>query len=637
MSTQEKHEFQAEVNQLLKIVINSLYSHKEIFLRELVSNASDALDKMRFEAITRPELMADGVPLEIRIIPDAEAGTLTISDTGIGMTHDELVKNLGTIAHSGSRAFLEKLQQQQQPNSDINLIGQFGVGFYSSYLVANKVEVISKAAGESEAFCWTSDAKESFTVEPAERETRGTSIVLHLQDDQKNYLQEWEIRDLVSRYSDYVSHPIQLQVKRKEGEGEEAEKQEVIKFETVNQGKALWQRNPSEITKEQYDEFYKHITHDYEPPLAHTHFKIEGTQLFSGLIYFPKRPPFDLYQDKKRGVRLYVKRVFIMEDCEELLPSWLRFARGIVDSDDLPLNVSREILQDSSLIRVIRKQVTKRSLDRLVELSKDSPEDFIKFWDTFGPVLKEAIAVDGEQRDRVVEIARFRTTHADGWTTIPAYIERMPADQPAVYYMIGDSPETVAQSPYLEKLRQKGYEVLLMTDPVDEWAMDSMRKYKEKDLISAMQADLKFDDQDESKKQEQSEAFQPLCSAMKAVLESQIREVRVSDRLTDSPCVLVVPEGGLHASMERMLRAAGRDLPPVKRILEINPGHPVIEMMQSQAGEMAEDQRLQSWVQTLYDQAVLMEGGRVDDPNAFAKRINTLLQDVAKFHMQNKG
>lgn len=612
----ETHKFQAEVSELLKLVINSLYSHKEIFLRELISNASDAIDRLRFRAISEPELLSDGAPLEIRLLTDAEAGTLTIEDTGVGMTHDELVENLGTIAHSGSRAFIEKLQGGDKPS----LIGQFGVGFYSAYLVADRVTVTSRAAGASEAFTWSSDARDSFSVEPAERAGRGTTIVLHLKEDQKQFLEEWELRDLVRRYSDYVSHPIKLQ----HGEGDKKGE-----FEVVNKASALWQRRPADVTQEQYDDFYRHLTHDFEAPLAQTHFRVEGNLQFSGILFFPKKAPNDLFQAQgKRGVHLFVKRVFIMEDCDEVLPPWLRFVRGVVDSDDLPLNVSRELLQDSAVVRTIRKQVIKRALDRLEEMATSEADSYATFWKEFGPVLKEGIATDHEYQERLANLARFASTHGDALTSLADYVSRMPEGQADIYFAIGESPAAVAQSPYLEALRQHNYEVLLLSDPVDEWTVDALREYQGKKLVSAMRADLKLADKTEEQKKTAEEAG-PLLDRIKSVLTGKVIDVRPSDRLTDSPAVLVVPPGAHHAPMEQMLRAAGRTGVVARRILEINPGHPLIRSLQALHERDASSTQVQEWVETLYDQAVLMEGGRLEDPNRFARRLTALLQHAA--------
>jgi molecular chaperone HtpG len=623
MSTEtQTHKFQAEVSELLKLVINSLYSHKEIFLRELVSNASDAIDRLRFRAISEPELIADGSSFEIRLLADPEAGTLTIEDNGAGMTREELIENLGTIARSGSRAFLEQLQAAER--KDLNVIGQFGVGFYSAYLVADRVEVTSRAAGQAQAYRWSSDARDSFTVAPAERAERGTSVTLFLKDDQKHFLDDYEIRDLVRRYSDYVSHPIKL---RASGEEDEAKKGQ---FEVINKASALWQRSPSEVTREQYEEFYRHLTHDPEAPLAYSHFRIEGSLLFAGILFVPKKAPFDLFNGQgKRGIRLFVKRVFIMEDCEDVLPAWLRFVRGVIDSDDLPLNVSRELLQDSVVIRTIRKQVVKRTLDRLDEVAQGEPEAYKAFWSEFGVVLKEGLAVDAEYRDRVAELCRFTTTHESGQTSLADYVSRMPEGQTAIYYAIGDSPAAVAGSPHLEGLRKRGYEILLLSDPVDEWAIEALARYKEKPLTSAMRADLKIDDDKKEETEQAKGVVAPLVDRMKAFLKGKVVDVRASDRLTDSPVCLVIPAGSHHAPMEQMLRAAGRDVGPSRRILEVNPSHPLVKSLQALNEREPGSERLGEYVETLYDQAVLMEGGRLDDPNRFARRLTSLLQEAS--------
>jgi molecular chaperone HtpG len=616
----ETHRFQAEVSQVLNLVIHSLYTHKEVFLRELISNASDALDKLRFRALTEPDLLRDEPTLEIRVIPDQATGTLTVEDTGVGMTHDELVRNLGTIAHSGTRALLEQLQKQG--TKDLQLIGQFGVGFYSAYLVADRVEVTSRAAGESAAWTWRSDAHDTFTVEPASRSTRGTSVVLHLKEEHREFLQPYRLRELIARYSDYVGHPIKLRT-RSEGAGT---------FETVNRASALWQRPRSEVTREQYEEFYKHLTHADEPPLAYTHFKVEGTQEFAGLLFVPRSRPFDLDLPRgRRGVRLYVKRVLIMEDCEQLLPQWLRFVRGVVDSDDLPLNVSRETLQDSAVVRAIRKQLTKRTLDLLDEVARDRAEDYATFWRAFGAVLKEGLTVDWEYKDRLAELVRYESSRDGGLVSLAEYVSRMPEGQEAIYYVLGESARAVASSPHLEALRARGYEVLYMTDPVDEWAVQGLGEYKGKKLVSAMQADLKLGASAEEQQAREARAGQlgPLLEKVRAVLGERVREVRLSERLTDSPCCLALPQGAHHAYVERLLREHGREVSHTKRVFEINPSHPLIEHLRALHARDPESPRLADWIELLYDQALLTEGSRLEDPNAFARRMTTLLTETA--------
>jgi len=635
----ENHKFQAEVNQLLKLVINSLYSHKEIFLRELISNASDALDKLRFRAITDPDLLSDEPALEIRVSPDRTGNTITIVDTGVGMTHDELVQDLGTIAHSGSRAFVEQLAERAE--KEVNLIGQFGVGFYSAYLVADRVEVISRAAGSDAAYRWSSEAKDSFTIEPVEHAARGTSVILHLKDDQKELLDEWKLRELITRYSDYVNHPIKLRTTRpttpsSDSASEGSAASEVDKtssetsFVTVNRAAALWQRPKSEITEEQYTEFYRHLTHEGNA-LARTHFRVEGSKEFVGLLFIPAQPPYDLNSSVRRGLRLFVKRVFIMDNCEELLPQWLRFVRGIIDSDDLPLNVSRELLQDSAVVRAIRKQVVKRTLDLLDELAKDRPEDYQKFWASFGTVLKEGLSIEYEYRDRLSELVRYESSSETGLTSLPEYVKRMGDSQSAIYYIVGESLKAIVASPHLETLRNRGYEVLFMTDPVDEWATDALREYGGKPLVSAMRADLKLNETDEQKKdkEQRSTTVKPLTDRMHTILKEKVREVRTSDRLTDSPCCLVVPEGATSAYLERLLHEHGKSVPSAKRILEINPGHPLIGNLLRLVGQPSEEARVTEWVEMLYDQALLTEGSRIADPNLFAGRLTALLEQAS--------
>jgi molecular chaperone HtpG len=646
----EQHRFQAEVSQVLHLVIHSLYSHKEIFLRELISNASDALDRLRFRSITEPGLLSDGEPLEIRIHPDRERGTLTLEDTGVGMTKDELVKDLGTVARSGSKAFLEALQKGGQ--KDLSLIGQFGVGFYSAYLVADKVEVVSRAAGKSEAWRWTSDATESFTVEPAERSERGTTIVLHLKKDQLEFVETWRLKSLITRYSDYVSHPIKLAVEKTEGEGKDVKKTTVL--EQVNRGNALWQRPKSEITSEQYDELYQHLTHDTEPPLARTHFKVEGTQEFAALLFVPKHPPFELrVSHKARGIQLFVKRVLIMEECEDLLPEWLRFVRGVVDSDDLPLNVSREILQDSQAARTIKKQLVKATLDMLDALAAKKPDekeaeatvpegevtprppsegDYAVFWESFGVMIKEGLAVDYEHKERLAKLARWESSKGAGLTSLADYVIRMPLRQEAIYYVLGESKAAVESSPHLEELKKRGYEVLYMTDPVDEWAAEAIGEYEGKKVVSAMRADLKFEDTPEKKKEKEESTTQlrPLLDKMKSVLGDAVVDVRVSDRLTESPSCLVLAGDGPHAFVDRLLRERGKNVPHAKRALEINPSHPVILALRALAEKQPDAERLKDWIEVLYDQALLTEGSALVDPNRFARRVTALMTEAAK-------
>ena len=627
----ETHSFQAEVNEVLSIVVNSLYSHKEVFLRELISNASDALDHLSFKALTDHTLRAGDEALQIDLIPDKKAGTLTIRDNGIGMTHDELVQNLGTIARSGSKKLMQSLQHEQK--KDLSLIGQFGVGFYSAYLVADRVTVRSRAAGAAEAWEWQSDAKGSFTVEPCTKDGRGTDIVLHLKEDESDFLNEWTLRSLVRKYSDYVRHPIRLYVDR------EAEKKE-SRYETVNSARALWTRPKSEVTAEQYAEFYKHLGHDWEEPLAWTHFKVEGTQEFTGLLFVPRHPPFDQNDRKARGVKLFVKRVFIMDECEALLPEWLRFVHGVVDSEDLPLNVSREILQQDRTTRLIKKQLTKHVLTLLEDLAqegetthkdaegKETKEDrYLVFWGAFGRVLKEGIHLDPDHRDQLAKLLRYATTAQDGLTSLDQYVARMQADQPGIYFVTAENLAAARQSPHLEALRQRGYEVLLMTDPIDEWLVQDLREFGGKKVLPAAKGelDLPGDAAKKEERKQKSGTFKALLDKLEDVLGEKIKEVRLTDRLTDSPACLVSDEHGLSPHMERILRQHGQEVPAQKRTLELNPEHPVVQKLQAMP---ADDPRLAPWSELLYDQALIAEGGVPQDPARFARALTQLLQQA---------
>jgi molecular chaperone HtpG len=610
------HVFQAQVSEVLSLVINSLYSHPEVFLRELLSNASDALDKERFLAITSPR--GDGEALRIRLIPDADGHTLTIEDNGIGMNEAEMVKNLGTIAHSGSKEFLAQLKEKK----DVNLIGQFGVGFYSGYLVADRIEVVSRKRGEAQAYRWLSDGKSGFRTEPAERTDFGTSIVLHLKEDQREFETPYRLRELVTRYSDYVAYPIEL-AETKDGS---------ISFTRVNQASALWQRKPADITDEQYDEFYKHLAHDFEGAITRRHFHVEGTHEFTGLLFVPRRPPFDLFSPEERhGVRLHVKRVFIMDDCKELLPRWLRFVRGVVDSEDLPLNVSREILQDSKLVRVIRKQVIKQVFDALDELAEKRAEDYAAFWKTFGAVLKEGAHFDPEYKERFQKLFRYESSKAEGITSLAEYVSRMPEGQKEIYYVLAPSRKTAESSPHLESLRAKGYEILYMTDTVDEWAVRALVDFDGKTLRSAMDDKLELGDNAEKRAETEKASADPAISGllthMRTLLSERVKEVRLSERLTDSPSCLVVPDGGLDPYIERILRMQqGDDAPAQKRILELNAQHPLVRMLADRHAALADSVDVKESVELLYDQALLSEGSPIDDPAQLARRLTRLMQ-----------
>lgn len=624
MSEAQTHSFQAEVGAVLRLVVNSLYSHKEVFIRELVSNASDALDRLRFESITNSDLVSEGEQFRILLSVDPEARTLTIDDNGIGMSAEELTSNLGTIARSGTREFLKRLEQAREAqSSSIQLIGQFGVGFYSAYLVADRVEVVSRKAGTTEAYRWSSDGKDGFVVEPAERADHGTTLILHLKEDQSEFLQEYRLRSLIERYSDYINHPIEFL--KKDPKADEQ------KTERLNRANALWQRNPKEVTAEQYEEFYKHLTHDWEPPVAHRHFQVEGTQMFTGLLFLPKHPPFDLFDpSSKHGVRLHVQRVLIMENSEELLPKWLRFLRGVVDSEDLPLNVSREMLQDSRAVRTIKKQIVNHALSMLEELERDKPTEYDAFWESFGAVLKEGLHFDPEDKDRIAKLLRFASSTESGNVSLSSYVARMKAEQPAIYYAIGPSLSVLAASPHLESLRAKGYEVLLLTDPVDPFVMSNLPEFDGKPVKDAMAAGLDLSDKKDEKADSKEDDKEPLFDKMKEILGERVKEVRISKRLADSPVCLVSPEGALSPHIERMLRARQMDMPETKRVLEVNRDHAVIIGLRKLFLIEPNSTKLGEWVELLYDQALIAEGSPPADPGQFAKRMARLLSDAAE-------
>ncbi len=630
MSDTQVHRFQAEVTQVLSLVINSLYSNQEIFLRELVSNASDALDRVRFRGLQEPELLDEGETLRVRIRPDRAAKTLTIEDNGDGMTAADLERNLGTVAWSGTRDFVEKLKAAQSAKDQgLQLIGQFGVGFYSSYLVADRVEVVSRAADSSEAFRWNSDGRESFTIEPAQREERGTSIVLHLKDDCLDLIEPLRLRSLIERYSDYIEYPIELFVS-KEGDAEG-------EYEAVNRASAVWQRKPAEVTQEQYDEFYRHLAHDWEKPLAQRHFHIEGTQMFKGLLFVPRRPRWNLFEaNAKHGVRLHVQRVFVMDEAEELVPRWLRFLVGVIDSEDLPLNVSRELLQDSKAVRVIRQQVISQTVDLLTDLAKEKDSDYKEFWSNFGAVFKESLHFDPDQKGRVVDLFRFASTADDEVTSLAAYVERMREGQPAIYYATGTDGAALRRSPHLEALRKRGYEVLLLTDAVDPFIVERIGEYSGRSLVSATDEKLELppeETQDGEPPRDSTastpEEAKPLLERAGEVLKDQVGEVRVSSRLTDSPACLVVPEGGLAPHLERMLRATQNVQGPLtKRILEVNLDHPLVAGLQRVHARDGATEQVEQWIRLLYDQALLAEGSPVEDPSRLAKQLGELLSAV---------
>ncbi|GAB4150624.1 MAG: molecular chaperone HtpG [Planctomycetota bacterium] len=625
----EKHGFQAEVNEVLGIVVHSLYSHREVFLRELISNASDAIDQLHLLSLTDQDLLGEDREMRVELIADKDAKTLTIRDNGAGMSKEELISNLGTIARSGTKKLLQSLSDEQK--KDVSLIGQFGVGFYSAFLVADRVEVTSRKAGSEEAWTWESEARGDFTVRPAQRGGRGTDIVLHLKEDAHEFLDDWSIRSIVRKYSDYVRWPIRLLVRKKDGEQTKEE------WDTLNAARAIWARPKADVTDEQYVEFYKHLSHDWTEPLAWTHFKVEGTHELTGLLFVPSRAPLDLLDRKKGGVRLFVKRVFIMDDAQEILPEWLRFVRGVVDSEDLPLNVSREILQKDAVTRFIRKQVIGKTLSLLEELAaegeteiekdgkKEKRNRYLAFWSEFGRVLKEGVYHDFESRGRLARLLRFESSRGEGLVGLSDYVARMPESQKEIYYLSADSLGTAKASPHIEALARQGREVLFLIDPIDEWVMGALGEFEGKPLASVARGDLDLPD-DEQRKKEKDEArkeLAPLLSRMGAILESRITEVRVTDRLTDSPACLVADEGGISLQQERILREAGHKLPEQKRILELNPKHPLVAKLRALAD--SDEARFREWTELLHDQALLAEGVLPPDPGAFARKIAELM------------
>lgn len=634
-STPEVLPFQAEVAQVLRLVVHSLYSQREVFLRELVSNASDALDKLRFCAITDPTLLAGDDRLGIRIHADESAKTLTISDTGIGMSRDELVKNLGTVAHSGSKALLEELTKRGEGSAP-SLIGQFGVGFYSAFLVSTSVAVTSRAAGATEAWTWTSDGQSSFTIEPAEHAERGTTIVLHLSEAGAEFLAPWRVREVVRRSSNYIGYPIELEVEKRATEGGPLEKV----WERINEAKALWQRPKATISNEEYEAFFHEVGGGNGKPLAWSHFKVEGTTEFAGLLYLPSERPYDFsFDGKQRGLKLFVKRVLIFDDCAELGAPWARFVRGVLDSDDLPLNVSRELLQDSSVARTIKKQVTKKILDLLEESATAKPREYEVFFQAFGGFLKEGAANDFDHRERLAKLLRYRSTFtaegtesASPWVSLPEYVSRMRDGQSAIFYLVGDKASAVASSPHLEGLKKRGFEVLLLTEPVDGFVFEGLRTFDGKELVSALHADLDLEaTEDEQKAYDEAEAsVKPLLDRATEILGGKVESVTASQRLTDSPACLVLGEGGLPAHLERMLREAGQPVPPQTRILEVNPSHPLVKAIQALDAKEPGSERVREFIEVLFDQAALQQGATLDDPNRFARRVTDLLTKAAE-------
>lgn len=621
--------FQAEVSQLMHLVTHSLYSNREIFLRELISNASDALDKLRFLAVSEPSYLENDTELAIHIELDKEAKTLTLRDNGIGMDREEIIAHLGTIAKSGTKEFLKALSAQQSKESE--LIGQFGVGFYSSFIVADKVTVRSRKAGldADQGVEWQSTGENDFSVERISKNSRGTEVILHLKEDATEFLDSWRIKNLVHKYSDHISFPIFMKkdVIETSEEDKKADITDVEEFETVNRAQALWTLPKSQITDKEYQEFYKHISHDFSDPLAWAHNKVEGKLEYTSLLYIPKNAPFNLYErEASKGLKLYVKRVFIMDDAEQLLPMYLRFVKGVIDSHDLPLNVSRELLQNNEVIESLRSATAKRVLDLLEKMSKEESEKYAEFWKTFGAVLKEGVAEDFANKDKIAGLLRFETTQSDGKADVSLadYIARMKDKQDKIYYVTADSAAAARHSPQLEIFRQKNIEVLLLSDRVDEWLVVHLPEFEGKPLQSIAKGMLDLDtfaNEEEKKAHEQVAAeLKPLAEAVKAALGDAVKEVRISHRLTDSPACVVADENDLGGHVQRLLKAAGQMMPESKPILELNPNHPIVKQLDNHK----DTPQFAQWSQILLSQAILAEGGPLTDPAAFVSQLNDL-------------
>lgn len=636
--TKETNQFQTEVSELLQLMIHSLYSNREIFLRELISNASDAIDKYKFQALTDETFSTKEENFEIRLNTSSKEKSITITDNGIGMSREEVIKNIGTIAHSGTKEFLAKAQEIKQ---NPELIGQFGVGFYSAFMVADRVRLHTQKAGESTGTIWESDGKSDYTIEDKSREQgHGTSITIFLKDFEKeeevpDFTEEWTIRQTVKKYSDFIAYPIRMKVMReepeldKDGKPIEGKTKSVVVDEVLNSQKALWLRPTSEIKAEEYKDFYQHLTHDWQEPQETIHFKAEGTMEYTALAYIPGAQPFNYnYRDTKYGLNLYVKRVFIMNDCEELLPSYLRFVRGLVDSNDLSLNVSREILQKDRQVSAIRKSLSNKVLRTLSDMLKNRREDYEKFWTNFGSTLKEGVPSEPSNQDKLLDLLLSQSANKEGWLSLAEYVENMPAAQKAIYYITGEDLEQLRNSPYLERLKAKGYNVLLLTDPVDEWVVGSVGKYKEKEFQSITAKDLDLDTEEEKKaneseKQAAEGELKPLMDTFQEHLKEDLESVKISDRLTETPVCLV--STGASAQMERIMDAMGQAAPKAKRIMEINHKHPLFKKM-----ALAPKDTQKQWAEILYNQALLNEGSKIKDPLALTKKIADLMMSASE-------
>ncbi|MEQ5392772.1 molecular chaperone HtpG [Proteus sp. fly-1013] len=625
MKGQETRGFQSEVKQLLQLMIHSLYSNKEIFLRELISNASDAADKLRFRALSDAALYENNGELHVRISTDKEARTLTISDNGIGMTRDEVIDNLGTIAKSGTKSFLESIGQDQAKDSQ--LIGQFGVGFYSAFIVADKVTVRTRAAGESadKGVFWGSEGEGDYTIADIEKADRGTEITLHLREGEDEYLDDWRLRSIISKYSDHISLPVEIETKNEE-DG-------TVTWEKINKAQALWTRNKAEVSDEEYKEFYKHISHDFADPLSWVHNRVEGKQEYTSLLYVPSKAPWDLWnREQRHGLKLYVQRVFIMDEAEQFMPNYLRFIRGLVDSNDLPLNVSREILQDSSVTRNLRSALTKRALQMLQKLAENKPEEYQAFWKEFGLVLKEGPAEDSSNIETIAKLLRFASTHNDSdaqTVSLEDYVGRMVEGQEKIYYITADSYAAAKNSPHLELFRKKGIEVLLLSDRIDEWMMNYLTEFDGKSFQSVSKADESLDKlADEEKQAEQEKTdkqLAPFVERIKTLLGDKVKDVKLTHRLTDTPAIVTTSADEMTTQMAKLFAAAGQEVPEVKYNFELNPNHPLVK----QTAELTDEALFADWVNLLLDQALFAERGSLEDPNQFIRLVNQLLVQKA--------
>ncbi|RTZ97197.1 MAG: molecular chaperone HtpG [Deltaproteobacteria bacterium] len=632
----ETRQFETEIQQLLNLIVNSLYTHKDIFLRELISNASDAIDRLRFNAQTDPDLLGDDTEFKIKIKPDGINQTLEIADNGIGMTYDEVLENIGTIAKSGTAAFLEALEQSRQMETlTPELIGQFGVGFYSAFMVAEKITIITRAAGSDTAVRWESIGDGSYTIEETTKESRGTTIILQLKKpgkDESDYTDQWVIRSIIKQHSDFVAYPIVMdvekdepipdeeQLKDKDGKPIGETTRKVVREETLNSMKAIWARDKKDVTDAEYEEFYKHLSHDWNPPLDRLHMKFEGTTEYSALLYIPSRAPFDLFNPERRhGVHLYCKRVFIMDNCKALLPEYLSFVKGIVDAPDLNLNVSRELLQHDRLVLNIRRNLVKKLLDLLKNME---PETYDKFYAEFGSALKWGIHIDSDNRNKIAELVRYRTTKSeDKEISLKEYVDRMQADQKEIFYITGENLTALINSPHLEALKEKDYEVLLMADPVDEWVIQSLNEYDGKPLKSAEKGDLALDAPDDKKKDEYSALF----GFIKNQLADKIKEVKASTRLKNSIACLSSEDNDMSAYMEKILKASGQSVPEVKRVLELNLAHPVMGRIKSLFDADRKNPKITEYCELLLDLAIIGEGGKIDNPSRFSKQVGDLM------------